>query len=536
MEFFRFILIIILCCCLLCGCSADFQVDDYDLTESTTGDMLRPEQDPYIHLSFFLSYAKDRNTEMTKKIIDELNALSTSTIGVYVDYIFTDNISLSYEQQLKMMLQSGSSTPDIFITYSLYGYYYSARDRDDLFHYASQNIAADLSDYLNEQTPYISAFYEQYPAFYEMAKINGRLSGIALPEDWIFNCPVLMVKKIYSREHYINPPADVYEALDVCNYISNVTEKTANIYVHSTIVMQALVDKDGYYSIYSDSPYIYLAKKGDEECNVFRMEQTDLLDQVTLMKNDLNQYNIKTYVIPESVMDTKPDVYLSPSITGFYSFFPDFDLDAILDEYEFYYLYNHKKSFQGTQLQFPYLVVSESCEEKQKAVQYIDWLHSNPQARKLIGYGIENVNYKFDHEKNFLYHDNTVTPVKLLNIGAGSFFALSSDRLSNDVNHILFVKNRLYENYELNDLTERLISNSDLLNYFHEESNKLRSDYRKQYSLENNFEDIKRRFKLSQIFDEDITIENVEQCRELLEESYNEEYLEAIKSLINSFR
>ena len=242
------------------------------------------------------------------------------------------------------------------------------------------------------------------------------------------------------------------------------------------------------------------------------------------MKNDFTAYNIKTYSRPSEITENTDVAILGSSDVSELGFD---SMDSIISNYDFYYLYNQPSNIvNGIQVQYPYFVVSESCEEKEKAVQYIDWLHSNTQARKLIGYGIEDVNYKFDHIDNFLYYDDALTRVHLVNIGSGGSFALATDRLSVDGNHINYVKERLYENMVMQDLTKLLVSNSNNPDRFHVESGKIHEKYRDVRSEESKgLEEIKRRFRLYQILETDVTIENVEQLRKLLEETYNEEYL-----------
>lgn len=290
MKIYLKFLVFILICCFLCSCNSMIPENENDLSLSTPvkSGALKSDED-YIRLSFFITYLKDRNPDMVKDIVEELNVLSTSTIGVYMDYILVDDVYAPYEKKIQSMLNSittasGQAMPDVFFADSLYGYNYpDTLGRDDLIYYITQNAVTDLSDYITEKTPSIKSLFEKYPEIEHMSRINGKLYGIPLYESWA-GCPVLMIKKSLSKEHPMIPATDIYEALEVCKTISDATE-SANIYVYPLSVFNAMVYQQGYYSVYFSQPYSYLAKYGDETCRVKRFEQTELFDQIHIVND-----------------------------------------------------------------------------------------------------------------------------------------------------------------------------------------------------------------------------------------------------------
>ncbi|HBN82759.1 MAG TPA: hypothetical protein DDZ89_02845 [Clostridiales bacterium] len=529
---------LILIFCLLCSCSSVTLENDADLSE-TTVESSDIKNDDYIRLSLLVNYFKDRNPDMVKVIVEELNVLSTSTIGVYMDYILLDD-NTPYEKKIQSMINSvatasGQAIPDLFFADSLYGLNYpEMHGRDDLIYYITQNAVTDLSEYITEKTPSIKAIFEKYPEMEYMSRINGKLYGVPLYENFM-KCPVLMIKKSLSKEHSDYTATDIYEALDVCKTISDATE-SANIYVDPKAVLKAMMYQQGYYSVYFSQAYSYLAKYGDDICHVERFEQTELFDQIHIMKNDFIKYDMKTFYRLSEITEDMDIALLASS--DHISELVFASMDSIITNYDFYYLYNEPPNIvNGIQMQYPYFVVSESCEKKEKAVQYIDWLHSNMQARKLIGFGIEDVNYKFNHIDNYLYYDYALTLVQLVNIGPGGAFTLATDRLSKDTNHINYVKERLVENMVMQDLTKLLVSNSNNLDRFHEESGRIHEKFRSVINEESKgLREVKRMFRLDQILEDDVTLENVEYVRKLLEETYNEEYLDEINALICSLQ
>jgi hypothetical protein len=88
----------------------------------------------------------------------------------------------------------------------------------------------------------------------------------------------------------------------------------------------------------------------------------------------------------------------------------DFEKDKV--NYDVFFLdpKNVILTGQGDINKHSMFVVNESCQDKQAAVRYIDWLFSNPEANKLIKYGIENKHYKID-PTGMLYFDETVKQI-----------------------------------------------------------------------------------------------------------------------------
>lgn len=202
-----------------------------------------------------------------------------------------------------------------------------------------------------------------------------------------------------------------------------------------------------------------------------------------------------------------------------------------IDEYNLFPLY--ESAFDNLD-SFPYFVVSEECENKQTAVIYIDWLFSNEQARKLVGFGIDGVNYKFDNQSNMIMFDGNVTPLSILPIGSDGRFVTAFEQLLGNTSDNLYYKRKLYSNYTPNGITLK-ISRKGNAKEFTEGIQSVFTDYRDQYSLEAGLHrkllPERKRLPLDS-FDSIITVEYIDLFKTEFEKIFDREFMDAINNII----
>lgn len=490
--------------------------------ETTQADVATgPIKGATTHFVVFSNIFVGKQEDNINQVISELNVLSRAMLNITADFVFI-NANQKYSDVLNTMIESGE-VPDIFLAKGLYG---SKYQKDNLFDLAQSDTIADLTDLIYGLSPYMNAFYQSYPAFKDFSMIDGRIYGIIMPEVFLPRMPAFSIKKDLCEQYNIDSVTTFYEALDVCKFLSSkIEQEEKNIYVENRICTQAIIDHEGYYNAFSRFPFVYLLEKEDDSLTLHRSDKTNILDAITNMKQDFEQYNIQTY-----------DEYAE--LDDINAILTDTAPPLSLKEYNVFYLVNNPSYYpNGMQLEiFDYFVVSNNCLEKEKAVTYIDWFFGEPQARKLVGYGIQDVNYIFDDQTNILSF--TDSPISLFHIGTGESFAQPHDVFIDDKNEINYIKNIQYRNYELNALNKKVLQNLSKIEAMHEKDNEVIRKYRDQNNyemiglLEDLFAKVQGSYRISHYMSPNVTIEIVEKTKELLRESYNQEFVDALQDVL----
>jgi hypothetical protein len=515
------VLLIFLILCLT-GCSAgqdaNLPANDSSVTELKTettkaGEKAEPAANFDTRFTVLCDrILTDRQKESVDMIIDELNILSRNALGITVEFVFTDP-NKRYSDFLKLLIDSGDA-PDIFQANGLYG---SDVIIDNLYKLVQNEVIADLTDLIYHHAPYTYAFYHSYPAFKEFSMIDGRIYGIMMSEFSLPMLPILLVKKELCEKYDLQSITTYYEALDVCmDLTSDIEGDDKKIFVESSLCMQMIVDHEGYYNVLSP-PYTYLLKKDDPDLILYRIDKTDILNAVIIMKEDFEKRGIRTY-------------QLIPDFQEFNACLTSIIPDVNPEDYKIFHLINNTSNFDyDMQLSsFRYFVVSNRCTEKEKAVAFIDWLFEKTEARKLVAFGMEDVHYSFDNQKNVI--TRTDDTVFLFPIGTGDSFAWVENQFVKDKNEINYLKEIKYKNLVLNELSKKMLQNLSKIEIHNEKLAEARLKYQGQYKYETRdyyndlFPSARDRYTVAQYMHPNISIDNVIKAKEIFSESYYQEF------------
>ena len=496
------LLVFLLIVCLT-GCNTGVDVDHSEDTASNTTEVQTevkttktettvPVKKAATRFVVFSDRFEGMQEGNINQIIYELNVLSKDILDITAEFIFIPKEPAhmqSYNAQLCLMIESGE-VPDIFLAKGLYGFKSS---QDSLFNLVQSEVVADLTDLIDVHSPYMNAFYRSYPSFMNFSMVDERIYGIIIPEFALPMIPVFTVKKELCEQYHIDSVTTYFEALDVCKSLASAIDgEDKKIYVENRLCTQAIIDDEGYYKAFSSTfpAYLYLLKKGDSTLTLHRIDKTNVLDAIIIMKEDFERYNIQAIDDRLSELD---------------------DFNAVLDsvvpqvnpeEYNIFHLINNTSYYpHDMQLNlFNYFVVSNGCMEKEKAVTYIDWLLGDTQARKLAGFGIRDVNYTFDDQTNIISY--TDTPNRLFNIGTGESFALAND---------VFLDEKT----------------SDVIRKYNEQYR-----YEERGLLEDLFSAVQGSYSIARYMAPKVSIEIVEKTKELLKKSYDQEFVNALQNAL----
>jgi len=197
-------------------------------------------------------------------------------------------------------------------------------------------------------------------------------------------------------------------------------------------IFNQVIQNAGFYALY-DMSNIYFCKTDDKDCKVYRIDEIeDVWDDIYTYSNYVQKYSINTNPNITQILSNSKGIVAAtlPGSGLFVNAIENFDKS----KYDAYLLYDNREKYQS---QFMIFAVNEACADKQAAVQYIDWLYSDPTANMMIRYGIEGVNFKIDPVTSLMHYDDIA---QLPSLG------LFPDYLLN--NHILNAESFYFNNYD----------------------------------------------------------------------------------------
>jgi hypothetical protein len=404
------------------------------------------EYNPLMKNVEFTAYLGRTLSNEDSNIINKLNDLSRSVLGVTIRIVNSD----SYSQEPLWK----EDAPDISFVRGRFGIrFYEGQDglqayiyNDMLFSYYDNGYVEDISSYINEKTPYISLFYDKYPEFKKLSEINGEHLGIVIPDEFLEYVPVLIIRKSIAEQYADYEIVDWESAYDLCKKIAeNRTDQMNKVYVSSESILSREVAKAGYFSLFGELPYIYLMKSDGSDRRVYRIDETDLWDQLIAVKREVADLGLQTnwqkYV--KSFINNRIDAAIDKLIAVEMEFMIHNKLTDLLNEYLIIPLYED----YNLPSQLIYFVIGNQCKEKQLALQYIDWLLSNDEARRLLGYGIDGVNCEYDREKRVIRRDGKVSFKQIVPIGTGSGMMTQGFSLIGDIGDAVYIKDKILKNF-----------------------------------------------------------------------------------------
>ncbi len=448
-KIFVCIMVILLISLSITGCNDSGGKDPKQSRENILNEFIPP----YNHIELIMytglrNITDHKRQEMIDNIVEELNELSRSTLGITIRLAYSD--SPLYEPLLW-----DHDIPDINVINGFFdiGFnagvagisaYRSYFPNNKLSSYYRMGYIDDISQYINYNTPYISLLWNQYPAFQEASRIDDKTLGILIPDYRTDTFPVLMIKKSIADQYIHYEITDYEVAFDLCMKISSEKKDESNkVYIAPDGILSWIVGKGGYSSFISELYYFYLLKSDDSDQQIFRIDETELWDQLITTKKEMIYNNILVNE-QQFYIDMSDHLVDAALFNGLKVLENLYDLEpSLIDDYVIMPLYENYKTNPGY-----YFTVSEQCEEKQRAFQYIDWLLSNDDARKLIGYGIEGVNYKYGEDESVIYFFDEVNRLSLVPVGTGGNFMTKGYSILGDLGRATYIKDKIFKNYE----------------------------------------------------------------------------------------
>ncbi len=400
-----------------------------------------------------------------KQIFNKLNELSKNDLSISVRmpdvesslYLRGD----TYTNTLKIFLDSGFG-PDIFVTYGTYNIQSRNLNRvlpeeykmpNDLLYLIKSGYIADITKFINGETPYLLEFYNKYYKLLPSVGYQSGVYGICLPISYL-SCPVFVIERNINRQLEKQNLSTLQDAINAC---SEIFEKDL-ITPHDLIIFQAqrnillkIINDREYYTDW-DLEFMYYFKKDDLKKTIYRIDDTPILDDIKIYLDIFKEYSITTDI---NILNYNKSKSLLAGVIEYGMFlYQDFNLDKSI--YDVYFL-NDLPAFPSYQLQhLEMFVINSACNEKQTAVKYLDWLYSDPNANLLMKYGIKNRNYKIDYQLNLLYVDKTVSNINNISLFRGY-----------TVDNGILLPESLYGNFNDEGITDTIITSFDLYP-FHE--------------------------------------------------------------------
>jgi len=491
------------------------------------------EYNPLMKNVEFTAYLGRTLSNEDSNIINKLNDLSRSVLGVTIRIVNSD----SYSQEPLWK----EDAPDISFVRGRFGIrFYEGQDglqayiyNDMLFSYYDNGYVEDISSYINEKTPYISLFYDKYPEFKKLSEINGEHLGIVIPDEFLEYVPVLIIRKSIAEQYADYEIVDWESAYDLCKKIAeNRTDQMNKVYVSSESILSREVAKAGYFSLFGELPYIYLMKSDGSDRRVYRIDETDLWDQLIAVKREVADLGLQTnwqkYV--KSFINNRIDAAIDKLIAVEMEFMIHNKLTDLLNEYLIIPLYED----YNLPSQLIYFVIGNQCKEKQLALQYIDWLLSDDEARRLLGYGIDGVNCEYDREKRVIRRDGKVSFKQIVPIGTGSGMMTQGFSLIGDIGDAVYIKDKILKNFifeSKNDIRYMKDYAEAFMDFFKNRTN--RDKFLEEYRL-TRFSDAiiqgqRSDFLIINFFNEDITFELLEDLHWKLKETHDASLVQSMQ-------
>ena len=466
-----------------------------------------------------------KDDEIRNNIIEKLNDLSRTSIGV--------TIRLAYTDSTEMQPLWKDDVPDIMVATGIFDMIYNANmasgyvSKNTLVSYYNEKYIDEVSEYINEKTPYLSLFYTKFPAFRDVCMVDGKQVGIAIPESYVFNVPVFAVQKSVAREfiHDYENITDIKTALDLCKEIMDRrNDESRKMYATVPYILLSLIETEDYYDIFWNLSRMYFVKYNDPDNRIYRLDETELPDKIFEKKKELMEYSFKTDMndLIKDINKNAVDAFILDGIRLLDSY--DRECPTLLEDYVFYPMYDSVLRNR----RMSYFTVSAACEEKQLALMYIDWLFSNDEARKFIGYGIEGVNYNFDQQTKTIYYSDDVRPVSLISIGTGNNFSTIGNSVFGSVNEAAYYKEKVYERYEPDYMADIINQITDYEAFIKDVDKFLRNEsHLEQIQLESGL----KRSVLTFAFDDKTTEASLINYFKSLEVTNNPLFTKALESL-----
>ncbi|NLY98679.1 MAG: hypothetical protein GX082_14885 [Clostridiaceae bacterium] len=217
-----------------------------------------------IELTILLPYFENKNEYL--EIFEELNVKSRDLLGITVRMLteeLSDKDPIRYKMHLyypyySEVLESSINAglgPDIFFvlhTYSLFP------ARSHTLHQAVRSgYATDLTDYINNQTPYLLGFITEYPNLLPVMSIQDRIYGILTPPTYL-NCYVLIVHKTIRDKIDVSGIYTLRDAINACIEIYNkgLLEDRDQIFFTWRYVINSIIEEAGYDMAFDESGHI----------------------------------------------------------------------------------------------------------------------------------------------------------------------------------------------------------------------------------------------------------------------------------------
>ncbi len=364
-----------------------------------------------------LLYPYGNTKDQMQSVITRLNFLSKDRLGVTVNMITPDEYRTfhldNYEAFLYQSLSSGMG-PDIFISIEIYhdasvgGM--NSPIPNDLVNNIKSGFVTDLNMYIDSSTPYLSYLYNSFKNILPFVSYKENIYGIYMPRSYNTN-PAFIIDRSIGNQLSTAEYNSIHDAINACVEINEKKLRTDDqqiIFDPHNVIKHILYDSN-YYSLLYAQPLMYLCDINDMSCNVHRIDETDILDKLFVYKDLFEQNSIKAGVNDVRDLLKNGNENLLAAVFSYSTFFSVDDSVFDRSKYDLHILTDYNNSVSGGQMLFSMFMVSSSCENPKKAVQWIDWLYSDPEANILIKYGIKDVNYKIDPDTKILYRDDTMT-------------------------------------------------------------------------------------------------------------------------------
>ncbi|HBN85154.1 MAG TPA: hypothetical protein DDZ89_15070 [Clostridiales bacterium] len=521
---------ILLCLLFFFGCTPEGHIK-----ESQTNP-IPGRQSPQDVITFCYPYGLFKEDYIA--VFDQLNSLSKDYLGVTVELLTTDLYQdlymMNYYNALYESIAAGMG-PDLYLLMNRYHEVKMSSNTPvptDLAHHVKNGYVQEITSYINARTPYLSTLYEINPSVKPLMGYDDKVYGIYM-HDLFSSNPVFVIDKGLVGQLSTNVFTSVQDAINACVELNDKKLLVENdrIIFNNSDVMTHLLYSLGYYNIFPTIPYMYFCEIKDPECNVLRVDDTDFLKKAFEYKLLFEENRISAGL--NAVQNSLKDNF-NGLVAGVMSYGSFLSADSSVfdrDRYDVHILTEYDRSvYKGQSRQFMF-AVSSNCEKPQQAVQYIDWLYSDPDANALIKYGIEDVHYKRDPQTKILYRDETTRSFSSL---------LESYTVDTDV----LISDSLYINYQEKYYTEKITQNNACLplselimksvieqeDHFLLKMDRLMKLDEFRYTLT---EEVKLRSQINSFFDYNITyeklMESIEFCR-------NNEYIWQIQKVIDSCR
>ncbi|HBN86406.1 MAG TPA: hypothetical protein DDZ89_21495 [Clostridiales bacterium] len=348
------------------------------------------------------------------KVFDQLSGLCQKNLGLTIRLLTpsgpnSDNPRETllhprvefYTHTLQSMMDAGIG-PDIFFTMSMYDEVVRHNYKltgisgfpNDLLNLISYGYAADLSPYINDQTPFLKQYRADMSHLDPLTEYNGRVYGILSPPDYK-GLPVFVIQRNLNLQLSDRSHTTLKDAIDACIELNqkNLVTVHDRIVFNTDIIYSKIISDAGYYFAFEDTRYMYYFQMNDRLYKLHRIDDTPILDEVKKYIKLFEEASIFTS------SDEKQEL-----IAGLMSYYSFINSKLDLLSYDIFFLEDIPSDSRRVNNIF---VVSDRCANKQGATKIIDFLFSDPEANFLLKYGLDGVTYE-DDPGNGVMHTNSI--------------------------------------------------------------------------------------------------------------------------------